>query len=64
MIFLEPIRISELIGFIIAAAQLGLIWHGLRQMGSASAERADKENNRHEEAMEALKTLIERTAPA
>ena len=33
-------------------------------MGQASVERADKENNRHKEAMEALKTLIERTAPA
>ena len=64
MISLEPIRIAELIGFVISFAQLWVIWSGIRQMSQASSDRAIKEDNRHAEAMESLRTLIERTAPA
>ena len=52
------------VSLIVGIAQCALIWWGIRQMRRASDERRKWGNDRHEEAMLALRTLIERTTPA
>lgn len=42
----------------IAVAQVAVVWYGIRAM-----QRASEQDQRHTEAMRALETLIERTAP-
>lgn len=63
MIELEPLKIAELIGplvaFVVGIRQIGMIGWGIAQMQRASEHR----DHQHEEAMTALRALIERTAP-
>lgn len=63
MIELEPIKVGDLIGplvaLIVGTGQIGMIWWGIAQMRRASEHR----DHQHEEAMTALRALIERTAP-
>ncbi len=73
MIELEAVRIGEFLGpvaaLMVGSAQCCLIWLGLRRMERTSRQR-DRQmesqsrdaQRRHEEAMTALRTLIERTA--
>ncbi len=48
---------------IISAAAVGSIWYGIYRMGTAGDQRSKREDQRHTEAMTALRALIERTAP-
>ena len=62
---------TDVAGVTVGFLQVGLIAWGLRQMGKSSEERNRKMDQqevearqRHEEAMTALRALIERAAPA
>ncbi len=61
MIELEPLRIAELIGplvaLVVGMGQIGIIGWGIAQIRRASEHR----DQQHEENMTALRTLIERT---
>ena len=63
MIELEPLKIAELIGplvaLVVGMGQIGMIWWGIAQMHRASEHR----DHQHEESMTALRALIERTGP-
>ncbi|MDE0341956.1 MAG: hypothetical protein OXK82_02080 [Deltaproteobacteria bacterium] len=57
----------EIASLIVSAAStvavVGSIWYGIYRMGTASDQRSKREDQRHAEAMTALRALIERTAP-
>ena len=52
------------VALLVGLLQCGLIGWGLWTMNRANHARAKREDQRHEEAMITLRTLIERTAPA
>ncbi len=71
---MEPDEITALatVGLMLATfVTCFLIWRGIKAMDRSSAERAkdrrearEADLRRHDEAMAALRALIERTAPA
>ena len=48
----------------IGLIQAGIVWYGIRAMQRAGDRRAKEQDQRHTEAMTALRELIVRTAPA
>lgn len=44
--------------------QAGIVWYGIRAMQRVGDRRAQEQDQRHTEAMTALRELIVRTAPA
>lgn len=44
--------------------QAGIVWYGILAMQRAGDRRAQEQDQRHTEAMTALRELITRTAPA
>ena len=59
----ETMTAYEIVTSVFWGGQLLLIDMGLVQMGRASKERMNREDKRHTESMEALKSIMENTAP-
>ena len=47
----------------IGLGQIAVVWYGIRTMQRAGEQRARDQDQRHDEAMTALRALIARTAP-
>lgn len=49
------------ISLVIGAGQIAIVWHGIRTMQRMGERRAAEQDQRHDEAMTALRELIART---
>lgn len=55
---MTPFEISTVV---LAAAQVAVIWYGIRAMVASGADRVREHDQRHAESMVALRELIART---
>ena len=53
-----------LIALLIGLGQIAVVWFGIRVMRQAGERRAKEQDQRHDEAMTALRELIARTGRA
>jgi len=60
------VLVSLIIGvgsLLIGLAQVAVVWHGINEMAKATKIRAADQDQRHQEAMTSLRTLIKQSRP-